>query len=201
MDYSKIGNFIAAERKAKQLTQKKLAEELFVSEKTVSKWETGNGLPDTSSLPKLCKILNVSINELLNGERISAEEYVVKAEDKMLCLHNAKEQADKHLLTMEIVIGVLSVSMCLILTFIASFLDMKTWLRIVLIVVGFIAAIVGAGFALKIEQVAGFYKCGNCGNKYIPTYKQVVLAPHVNRTRRMKCPLCHKHSWHNKVID
>lgn len=201
MDYSKIGNFIAAERKAKQLTQKKLAEKLFVSEKTVSKWETGNGLPDTSSLPKLCKILNVSINELLNGERISAEEYVVKAEDKMLCLHNAKEQADKHLLTMEIVIGVLSVSMCLILTFIASFLDMKTWLRIVLIVVGFIAAIVGAGFALKIEQVAGFYKCGNCGNKYVPTYKQVVLAPHVNRTRRMKCPLCHKHSWHNKVID
>lgn len=201
MDYSKIGNFIAAERKAKQLTQKKLAEELFVSEKTVSKWETGNGLPDTSSLPKLCKILNVSINELLNGERISAEEYVVKAEDKMLCLHNAKEQADKHLLTMEIVIGVLSVSMCLILTFIASFLDMKTWLRIVLIVVGFIAAIVGAGFALKIEQVAGFYKCSNCGNKYVPTYKQVVLAPHVNRTRRMKCPLCHKHSWHNKVID
>lgn len=201
MDYSKIGNFIAAERKAKQLTQKKLAEKLFVSEKTVSKWETGNGLPDTSSLPKLCKILNVSINELLNGERISAEEYVVKAEDKMLCLHNAKEQADKHLLTMEIVIGVLSVSMCLILTFIASFLYMKTWLRIVLIVVGFIAAIVGAGFALKIEQVAGFYKCGNCGNKYVPTYKQVVLAPHVNRTRRMKCPLCHKHSWHNKVID
>ena len=201
MDYNKIGNFIATERKAKKITQKKLAEKLYVSEKTVSKWETGNGLPDTSSLPKLCKILNVSINELLNGERISAEEYVVKAEDKMLCLHNAKEQADKHLLTMEIVIGVLSVSMCLILTFIASFLDMKTWLRIVLIVVGFIAAIVGAGFALKIEQVAGFYKCGNCGNKYVPTYKQVVLAPHVNRTRRMKCPLCHKHSWHNKMID
>jgi len=201
MDYSKIGNFIAAERKAKQLTQKKLAEKLFVSEKTVSKWETGNGLPDTSSLPNLCDILNISINELLNGERISAEEYAVKAEDKMLAMHKAKEQADKHLLTMEIVIGVLSVSMCLILTFIASFLDMKTWLRIVLIVVGFIAAIVGAGFALKIEQVAGFYKCGNCGNKYVPTYKQVVLAAHVDRTRRMKCPLCHKHSWHNKVID
>ena len=54
MDYNKIGNFISTERKAKNLTQAKLAEKLFVSEKTVSKWENGNGIPDTNLLPKLC---------------------------------------------------------------------------------------------------------------------------------------------------
>ena len=68
-DYNKIGNFILKERKAKKLTQAKLAEKLFVSEKTVSKWENGKGLPDTNLLHKLCEILEVSLNELLSGEK------------------------------------------------------------------------------------------------------------------------------------
>ena len=67
MDYNKIGNLIMTERKAKKLTQAKLAEKLFVSEKTISKWETGNGIPDTNILPKLCEIFGISINEILNG--------------------------------------------------------------------------------------------------------------------------------------
>ena len=73
MDYNKIGNFIATERKAKKLTQAKLAEKIFVSEKTVSKWENGKGIPDTNSLPKLCEIFNISLNELLSGERLLKE--------------------------------------------------------------------------------------------------------------------------------
>ena len=201
MDYSKIGNFIAAERKAKKLTQKKLADKLYVSEKTVSKWETGNGVPDTNSLQKLCEILDVSINELLNGERLSNDQYVSKAEKQILNLQHAKRQADKHLLTMEIVIGVLSIILILSLTFIASLIEMPEWQRIILIVVGVISAIVGSCFALKIEQVAGFYLCKHCGYKYVPSYKQILFAPHINRTRYMKCPHCHKKSWHKKVID
>ena len=70
MNYNKIGEFIAKERKDKKLTQAKLAELIFVSEKTISKWENGNGIPDTNSLPKLCEVLGVSITELLNGEKI-----------------------------------------------------------------------------------------------------------------------------------
>ena len=73
MDYKKIGNFIKEERKNKNLTQAKLAEKLFVSEKTVSKWENGNGLPDTKDLPKLCEIFEVSLNEILAGEKIVVE--------------------------------------------------------------------------------------------------------------------------------
>ena len=183
MDYKKIGNFIATQRKAKKLTQKKLADKLYVSEKTVSKWETGHGVPDTNSLQKLCEILNVSINELLNGEKISNDQYISKAEKQILNLQHAKRQADRHLLTMEIVIGMLSVVLLLSLTMIAALIDMQLWQRIIIIVVGFVCSLVGVGFALKIEQVAGYYVCAHCKYKYVPTYKQALLAAHINRTR------------------
>ena len=88
MDYNKIGHLIMTERKAKKLTQAKLAEKLFVSEKTISKWEKGNGIPDTNILPKLCEIFEISINELLNGERLTKEEYTSKAEEKLLDYDN-----------------------------------------------------------------------------------------------------------------
>lgn len=199
MDYRKIGDFIATERKAKKLTQAKLAEKLFISEKTVSKWENGNGIPDTSILSKLCEILDVSINELLNGERIPKEDYLNQAEAKLLELQKVKEEGDKRLLFFEIVIGVLSVTILLSLVLIAAFVDMPDWLRIIIIAFGFIMGVVGVLFALKMEQIAGFYICPKCQHKYVPTYSQVLWAPHINRARCMKCPHCKKRSWHKKV--
>jgi len=200
MDYNKIGNLIMSERKAKKLTQAKLAEKLFVSEKTISKWENGNGIPDTNSLPKLCEIFEISINELLNGERISTNNYKDKAEERLLELQKIKEIGDKRLLSMEIVIGILSMIILLSLTFLASFLEMQIGLRIFLIIFGFIVAIIGIGFAIKIEQVAGYYVCKKCKHKYVPSYSQVLWAPHINRTRYMKCPHCEQKSWNKKVI-
>ena len=200
MDYNKVGKFITLERKATNLTQATLAEKLFVSEKTVSKWENGKGLPDTNILPKLCEIFGVSINELLNGERIVSENYVNKAEQKLLELQNAKVQADKHLLTMEIVLGVFSVLFLLAMCIVASVITMQEWVRIVLIVVGVIMCLFGSMFALKIEQVAGYYKCPKCNHKYVPTFKQMSLSMHMGRTRYIKCPHCNKKSWHKKVV-
>ena len=95
MDYNKIGNFIATERKAKKLTQAKLAEKVFVSEKTVSKWENGKGLPDTNSLPKLCEILGVSLNELLSGEKIIVENKYQKNEQLLLDMAKELERKNK----------------------------------------------------------------------------------------------------------
>lgn len=200
MDYNKIGEFITAERKAKNLTQAKLAEKLFVSEKTVSKWENGKGIPDTNSLPKLCEIFGVSLNELLYGERIVSENYVNKAEQKLLELQNAKVQADKHLLTVEIVLGVFSVLFLLAMSIIASVITMPEWVRIVLICFGALLCLIGCFFALKIEQIAGYYMCANCGYKYVPTYKQVNLSMHIGRTRYMKCPHCKQRTWNKKVV-
>ena len=65
MDYNKIGTFITNERKEKNLTQAKLAEKLFVSEKTISKWENGTSDPSTSNLIALAKLYGVSVEQLL----------------------------------------------------------------------------------------------------------------------------------------
>lgn len=200
MDYNKIGKFIMIERKAKKLTQAKLAEKLFISEKTVSKWENGNGIPDTSTLSKLCEIFQVSINELLNGERIAGENYESKAESTLLELQVEKEKRDKLLLSMEALIIALSISTFLSFVLIACFLPMHFWLRVVLISFGVLLVLVCAVFALKIEQVAGYYVCKKCNHKYIPTYKQVLFAMHFGRTRYLKCPNCKHKSWNKKVI-
>lgn len=200
MDYNKIGNFIMSERKAKKLTQSKLAEKLFVSEKTISKWENGNGIPDTNILPQLCEILNITINELLNGERLSSQDYTHKAESKLLELQKSKEENDKMLLRFEIVVGLFSTLLMVSLTLVAAILPMAEWIKIVIIALS-LALFLPICFALiKIEQIAGFYECQHCHYKYVPTYKQATFARHIGRSRYMKCPNCHKKSMSKKVL-
>ena len=80
MDTKKIGKFIAENRKAKGLKQKELAEKLGVSDKTVSRWENGNYMPDLSILKPLSEVLGISLNELLSGEYIMQENVAEKAE-------------------------------------------------------------------------------------------------------------------------
>ena len=127
--------------------------------------------------------------------------YNEKAEQNLLEMKKQKEEADKRLLAMEIVIGILSLIILLSLTFVASFFEMENWIRIVLIISGFISAMIGILFALKIEQVAGYYECRKCHHKYVPTYSKVLWAMHINRTRYMKCPECGKKSWNKKVVS
>ena len=200
MDYKKIGNFIMTERKAKNLTQSKLAEKLFVSEKTISKWENGNGIPETNILPKICELFEITLNELLSGERISSENYQNKAEEQLLELQKQKEIYDKKLFVNYIVISLLSLTLLISLTFIASFLEMKNWLRISIIVFAFVVSITGLCFALKIEQTMGYYECEKCNHKHISTYSQVFFAPHIGLKRYLKCPHCGKKTWNKKLF-
>lgn len=86
MDQIKIGQFIARMRKEKNLTQRQLADILDISDKTISKWETGNGLPDVSLMMPLCETLTISVNELLSGKRLVDRDYKDKAEENMLAL-------------------------------------------------------------------------------------------------------------------
>ena len=149
----------------------------------------------------LCEVLGITVNELLSGEKISADKYVDKAEEHLYELQTLKANADRRLLSIEIVLGVLSIIILLSLTMIASYLQMEDWLRIVIIVFAFAVSITGVGFALKIEQVAGYYVCAKCGHKYVPTFKQVFWAAHCGRTRHMKCPNCKERSWQKKVVE
>ena len=200
MDLKVIGEFIKTQRKAKKLTQIQLAEKLLVSEKTISKWECGNGFPDTSLILPLCRELDISANELLSGKRLTSEEYQKQAENNLLTLKSQQEQSHKFLLTLESVLGYMSSITFIILIFVASFVNLPTWVRIILIVIGFIHIVIGIHFCLTIEKDAGYYECQHCHNKYIPTYKQVMFSMHHGRTRYMKCPKCQKKSWQKKVI-
>lgn len=89
MDQIKIGEFIARKRKEQELTQIQFAEAVGVSNKTVSKWETGLRMPDVAILQNVCDVLKITVNELLAGEdfsEYSEKEYMKKAEDNVIGL-------------------------------------------------------------------------------------------------------------------
>ena len=201
MDQIKIGRFIATRRKEIGLTQLELAEKLNISDRAISKWETGKSLPDASIMIELCEILGIGINELFYGEMINMNENDKKYDEILLAMKKEQEESTKRLLTMEIVIGVLISIVFFALIFIASFVEMEDWLRITLIMTGFIPFIIMILFAMRIEQKAGYYECEHCHHKYVPTFSSVLWAMHVNRTRYMKCPKCGKRSWQKKVIS
>ena len=201
MDQIKIGNFISQRRKALELTQTQLAEKLSITDRAVSKWETGRSLPDSSIMLQLCEILKISVGDLLKGEITTMDDYKNELEKNLLEMIKQKEATDKRLLTLEIVIGVLSCIVIFVPVFIGALLPMEDWQRIVLVFSGFIPGIIGFIFALKIEQIAGYYKCKNCGHTYVPTFKAVNLAPHMARTRYMRCPNCNKKTWQKKVLS
>ena len=102
MNQAAIGKFISACRKDKGLTQRQLAEKLNITNRAVSKWETGKCCPDASIMLKLCEILDITVNELLSGERIHAENNHKKAEENFIQLQHRKDQAQKNLLRVTI---------------------------------------------------------------------------------------------------
>lgn len=97
MDQVKIGSFIAQIRKEEGMTQKELAGAIGVSDKTVSKWECGNGMPELSMLMPLCELLKINVNELLSGERLSHDNYSRKAEENIINLMQEKEESKNQL--------------------------------------------------------------------------------------------------------
>ena len=201
MDQVKIGRFIAERRKDKNLTQMQLAEKLNITDRAVSKWERGKALPDSSIMLELCHILGISVTDLLYGEIVTMENTNKELENKLLEIVKEKEESDKRLLALEWVIGILSMIVLFIPIIIASLLPMEDWQRIVLCFSGYIPAFIGFFFAVKIEQVAGYYECKECGYRYVPTFKAAAFSMHMGRTRYMKCPKCGKKSWQNKVIS
>ncbi len=149
MKKTTVGKFIAELRKEKNLTQKELAESLGVSDKTVSKWETCNGMPDVAILKPLCECLNISINELLSGERLSDERFMDKAEENILNLTEViqKNESKRNITSViGLVVGLLllPLAICGLIAMsspesiwgIALFSDITTFLYIVIFTVG-----------------------------------------------------------------
>lgn len=201
MNLLKIGQFIAEQRKKNGLTQMQLAEKLNITDRAVSKWETGKSLPDSSIMLELCQILNISVNDLLSGEVVTMDNYNKELENNLLEMVKQKQEADKRLLRMETLAGLMACVPFAAGIVIGLFVPMEEWKQVVIVLSGMLPLLVAIPFLLRIEQVAGFYECKKCHHQYVPEYKSVFVAPHIGRTRYMKCPECHKKSWQKKVIS
>ncbi len=201
MDQIKIGKFISKCRKEKKMTQAQLAEKLNITDRAVSKWETGRGMPDSSIMLELCNELGITVNELLCGERLKMDDYNLKFEENLLAVQKEKEESDRRMLKLEMVIGIISSIAFLVLVFTALFAGLYPIARVALISIGALIFITGVANAIKIEQIAGYYECRECNHKYIPSYNSVLFSIHHGRTRYMKCPQCGKKSWQKKIVS
>ena len=201
MNQEKIGAFIARRRKEKKLTQTKLASYLGITERAVSKWERGKGLPDPVYMLELCRLLDISVNELLTGEFIEETKYQQKAEDNLLIMAKQEVKQTKKMFFYENVIGIGSTIIFIILIFMSVYFVENGGIKILLFIFAFLFLITGVSIALKIETEEGYYECQKCHHKYIPSYRQVYFAMHIGRTRYMKCPHCQKRSWQKKIYS
>ena len=201
MDLKKIGKFIAEQRKKAGFSQESLAEELDVSNRSISKWERGICLPETTKMPALCKLFNITINDLFSGEIVDMKNHEKKSNENLLAIAKEKEQKDKQLLALEWVLGFLGLAIIIAMVIPAAFIaESNPVLAAVMIIIGFILMMTAFFFALKIEQIAGYYQCAECVHKHVPTFGAVFMAMHFGRTRHLRCPKCGQKSWQKKVL-
>ena len=200
MDQIKIGRFIADCRKEKGLTQVQLAEKLNITDKAVSKWERGLTMPDSSIMLELCDILCISVNELLNGEKINMENNNKKNEQILLDMAKEIERKNKTIWASMWAIMTVSITALFAGIFIAAFLIPEGVWQVVAILGICDVFLIPCFYALKLEVSVGAYKCKNCGHEIVPTYTQALNAMHFGTTRYLKCPECKKRSWCKKVL-
>lgn len=200
MDQIKIGKFIAENRKKKNLTQTQLAEKLNITDRAVSKWETGKSMPDTSIMLELCQELEISVNELLIGEKIEKNDYKQKTEELLIEMAKAEEKYNKKLLSSMYVIMVTSLIFYFITLLVTGAFVPEGPNQLIIILLSSIVFFITIFVALKYEAEAGYYECKNCKHRYVPEYSDVVWSMHMGTTRYLKCPECKKRSWSKKVM-
>lgn len=201
MNQEKIGRFIALCRKQNGFTQASLAEKLGITDRAVSKWENGKSMPDASIMLELCGYLKINVNELLMGEHIAMENYKEIAEQNLVEMRKQEEQANKRLMSAEYFLVTLAVIASLAMIITGILIATENWIAAaVLCSIGALIIISAIVYGLKIEHDAGYYECPECKERYIPSMKAVVLAPHYGTTRKMRCPHCNKRGYHKKVM-
>ena len=200
MDQVKIGKFIAERRRAVGLTQAQLAEKLNITDRAVSKWETGRAMPDSALMLDLCGILKITVNDLLHGEEISMENNEKKNEELLLQMAKEIEKKNKTIWTTMWAIMIVSIIALLGGLFVAAYLVPEGPWQLVAIIAIVVVFLIPCFYALKLEVSVGAYKCKNCGNEIVPTYSEALNAMHMGTTRYLKCPKCNQRSWCKKVL-
>lgn len=189
MEPTRIGRFIAERRKALGLTQRQLAEQLSVSDKAVSKWETGRGLPDVLLMPPLCAALGITVNDLLSGEYVSERDYQKKAEENMMEL--MKQNAENKLrMAQSLTCGAVTIVAVCALVCLASFLPLPVAARIALLAFAIATAVAGIWAAATLDVRAGWFECPHCKELFVPPMADYVKGCHTFTKRRLTCPHC-----------
>ena len=194
MDQVKTGKFIAEMRKSKGLTQKQLADTLLISDKTVSKWECGNGLPEVSLMLPLCELLGITVNELLTGKRLSSEEYKKNAEDNIVKLIKEKNET-KFRMIVEVLVLVLTLISSIALLMVAGYAPISNGWRIAFIAIGLVVMAIGIFVCAVLDMRNAVYICSKCGEKFMPTKTAYIMGMHTITRRHLKCPKCGQRSW------
>lgn len=150
MNQVKIGKFIADLRKEKNMTQEQLSEKMGVSNKTISRWENGKTMPDYSLLEELCDELDISINELLSGEKIENEKYINHAEENLI---NLTKQIEKRKRILKIIQRILLVFACILfaINMVFNYLYNDNWNRNDMLCIGYIIMTINFAIAMVVS--------------------------------------------------
>ena len=199
MDQIKIGKFIAECRKKQNLTQAQLAEKLEITDRAVSKWETGKAMPDTNIMLELCDILGIQANELLCGEMIEIEQNNEQVNELIFQMAQNEERYHKRLLHSACVIVATSLAALICLITLISLLIPECGFQYFLVIASVILFLIPCIIALKFKVETGYYECKNCHHRFVPNYKEIVLLMQTPNRRLLKCTKCGKWTWCQKL--
>ena len=201
MDQIKIGKFIAECRKEKKLTQAQLAEKLCITDKAISKWERGVTMPDSSIMLDLCEILGISVNELLRGEKINAEDDHKKTEELLLNMTRKEELQRKRLFKLSWVVLISWTLLCLLFAVVVvAFFEGN----LVLMLVGLSLTYIGVVLILtEAKFQAGHYICQNCHHEFEASESiafHTIIGKPKNWKYHLKCPKCNRKVWAKRIL-
>jgi hypothetical protein len=133
--------------------------------------------------------LEISVNELLAGERVSDDEYRKKAEENMVNLVKEAQESKKKII-LSAMVAVLVIVAALPLFIISGAITMETWLRFLLIGIGMFVIVVGIIIACILDREAGAFECPECHERFVPDMRAYIMAPHTLTKRKLRCPRC-----------
>ena len=187
--------------KIRTYPKNKLADKLFIEPKTISKWETGNGLPDVSIMKNLCNELDISLSELFIGEYVKDESYELITKQILLNEFEKERIRNKKNLIGEILIGCAFIAVVITLILFAGFAPIATYLKIILVALALIFIVVGITGLIILDANIGYFECAECHERFIPSVKDYTLGLHTLKKRKLTCPKCGKKSWCSKRIN
>ncbi len=201
MDIIKIGNFIRECRKEKNMTQQQLADKIHVEAKTISKWETGKGLPDVSIMKLLCKELNIEINELFIGERISDDSKKEEIEKLILDTFEREARLNKKNIIGQVLVGISLMISAISTIMVSIFASFPLYVKIIIITIAAICIVIGIIGLIILDINIGYFECSFCRERFIPSAKEYVFGAHTITKRRLTCPKCGKKTFAKKKVS